>query len=101
MSAESVAEEVESGQQAVQIGVFISAIRCLITYLWLPAMSATSSLIGLVNPLALALQVVAAMLAISGTRRLYKVGHRWAKAYAVLSVIMVAMAVHTAWLTFR
>lgn len=94
-------DEVESAQQAVQLGVFISAIRCLITYVWLPTLSATSSLIGLVNPLALALQVVAALMAISGTRRLFKAGHRWARAYAALSVVLVGMAVHTAWLTFR
>lgn len=94
-------EEVESAQQAVQIGVLISAVRCLITYLWLPTISATSSLIGLVNPIALALQVAAALMAISGTRRLYQTGHRWAKAYAVISVVLVGMAVHTAWMTFR
>ena len=82
-----------SGAEAVQFGMLLSAIRCLITYVLLPGAAAATGATGSTARLAVGLQVVGAGFAIFGSIRLWRTRHPWRWAYSAVAVVIIGMAV--------
>jgi len=89
--------EAEGATEAVRLGLYLSAVRCLLTYVLIPALGATVALTRWLSPVAATLQVLAAFTAVSGTRTLWRLRHPLRWAYAALAVVLVGMAVEVVW----
>jgi uncharacterized membrane protein YczE len=75
----------EEALAAVHVGLWVSATRCVLTYVVAPAAGALGTLLG---PLGLVLQILGAVTATSGARRLWVLRHR-----ARIPYVAVATAV--------
>lgn len=80
--------DAEEARAAVQVGLYASALRCLLTYVVAPALGAAGVLLG---PVGLLLQVLGAITAGAGARRLWSLGHRARVPYAVLAASVAAL----------
>lgn len=76
-------------------GLYLSAIRCVLTYVVVPMAGALAGLASLVEPAAVVLQVVAAVFAVRGARRLWATGHGLKWLYAAIAVVLVVWAAVT------
>ena len=76
---------------AVQVGLYVSAVRCVLTYVVAPAAGALGVLLG---PIGLVLQILGAITSTAGARRLWILGHRARYAYAAVAgaVVLIAAA---------
>ncbi|RLV51181.1 hypothetical protein D9V37_04520 [Nocardioides mangrovicus] len=81
----------EEARAAVHVGLWVSATRCLLTYVVAPALGALGLVLG---PVGLVLQLAGALTATAGARRLWRLGHRLRWPY-----VAVAAAVDAASLT--
>ncbi|MGC4111675.1 MAG: hypothetical protein QM747_14900 [Nocardioides sp.] len=80
----------EAATQAVRVGLWASAARCVLTYVVAPA----GGLVGLVlGPAGLLLQVLGAITATAGARRLWYLGHWSRLPYAGLALAVDATTV--------
>lgn len=86
-------EQVTSGAEAVQLGLLLSGIRCLITYVLLPGAAAATGAAHSTARLAVGLQVLGAGFAVYGSIRLWRTRHPWRWAYSALTVVILGMAV--------
>jgi len=82
-----MSSRVEGGEAiaAVHVGLWVSALRCLLTYVVAPALGAIGVVLG---PIGLVLQVLGAITATAGARRLWLLGHRARIPYAVVAVVL-------------
>lgn len=76
-------------------GLYLSAIRCVITYVLVPLGGALAGLASFAQPAAVVLQVVAAVFAVRGARRLWATGHRLKWVYVAIAAILVVWAIIT------
>lgn len=72
---------------AVWVGLWVSALRCLLTYVVAPALGALGVVLG---PVGLALQLLGAVTSTAGALRLRTLGHRARYAYAAIAVAIWA-----------
>jgi hypothetical protein len=82
-----------TGAEAVQLGMLLSAIRCVITYVLLPGAAAATGATGSTARLAVGLQVLGAGFAVYGSVRLWRSRHRLRWAYTAVTVVILGMAV--------
>lgn len=82
-------------QNAFTKSVFISAARCLFTYLFLPILGPVLGLSGSVGPsLGLVVGVVSIVAIVASMRRFFRADHRWRWRYtAIGGGILVLLAV--------
>ncbi|MEN0128846.1 MAG: hypothetical protein AAGC49_05350 [Brevundimonas sp.] len=73
---------------AVRLGIWVSATRCVLTYVVAPAAGAIGIFLG---PFGLLLQLLAAVTATSGARNLWALGHRLRYVYAFVAVAVDAV----------
>jgi hypothetical protein len=90
IDAESVAEQARS---AVWVGLYVSAARCLLTYVVAPVVGAVGVFLG---PLGLLLQVLGTITAVGGARRLWSLRHRGRFVYALVAIALVLFTAGTA-----
>ena len=83
----------EQARAAVWVGLYVSAARCLLTYVVAPAVGALGVLFG---PLGLVLQVLGTITSISGARRLWVLRHRGWALYALVAAALTLFTAATA-----
>ncbi len=67
---------------AVSVGIWISATRCVLTYVVAPVLGGFGVLLG---PIGLVLQVLGAITSTAGAHRLWQLGHRSRYIYAAVA----------------
>lgn len=80
----------EEALAAVHVGLWVSATRCVLTYLVAPALGAIGIFLG---PFGMVLQLLGAVTATTGARRLWVMRHRARFAYLGLAAAVDALAV--------
>lgn len=88
--ADDPGEAARQARAAVQVGVYVSALRCVLTYVVAPALGALGLVLG---PFGALLQVLGAITASSGAVRLWRLGHPARYPYALLALALDLMAV--------
>lgn len=91
--SEAVEAEVDPAEEAVaavHVGLYVSALRCLLTYVVAPALGAVGVLLG---PVGLVLQVLGTITAGFGARRLWALRHRARLPYALLAGVLLVLTV--------
>ncbi len=83
----AVSDPAHEAMAAVQVGLYVSALRCLLTYVVAPAAGAAGVLLG---PIGLVLLLLGAVTSTAGARRLWALGHR-----ARIPYVAIALAVWT------
>ena len=81
--------EASEAMAAVQVGLFASAVRCLLAYVVAPAAGAFGIFLG---PLGLVLQLLGAVTSSAGARRLWRLGHRARIPYAAVAIAVCALS---------
>ena len=71
--------EVDEARSAVWVGIYVSAARCVLTYVVAPLVGALGVALG---PLGIVLQILGTVTAINGAHRLWTLGHRGRFVYA-------------------
>ena len=89
---EAEASPAEEAIAAVHVGLYVSAFRCLLTYVVAPALGAVGVLLG---PVGLVLQVLGTITAGYGARRLWVLRHRARIPYAALAVVVAVLTLAT------
>lgn len=93
-AAPGIDQEADASHQArsaVWVGLYVSAARCLLTYVIGPAAGAIGVFLG---PLGLVLQILGTITAVDGAHRLYVLRHRgWVVYAATATVISLVTAV--------
>lgn len=90
-SDRSAGRHVNSGQEAmaaVQVGLYVAAVRCLLTYIVAPALGSIGMLLG---PVGLGLQLLGAVTSAAGARRLWRLGHRARVPYAAVALTLCVL----------
>jgi hypothetical protein len=77
---------------AVHVGLWVSATRCVLTYVVAPVAGAFGLLLG---PIGLLLMVCGTITATAGARRLWVLGHGLRIPYAVVAVAVDSLAILT------
>ena len=75
---------------AVHVGLYVSATRCVLTYIVAPAAGALGLVLG---PIGLVLMLAGAITATAGARRLWMLKHRLRLPYAAVALTVDALAV--------
>ena len=85
-TAEDRELEADAAQEQVRMGIYVSAIRCLITYVAAPALGTAGVLAGFLGAAAVVLQILGAVLCTFGAIKLWKLKHRARYLYAGVAV---------------
>lgn len=95
MRAISGSAEQHEGVAAVRIGIYASALRCLVTYVVAPATALSVPVAGAaMGSLAQALQALGAAVATAGCVTLWQTRH-WARvAYTAVTAAILALALY-------
>ena len=91
-AVEAEASPAEEAIAAVHVGLYVSAFRCVLTYVVAPALGAVGVLLG---PVGLLLQVLGTITAGYGARRLWVLRHRVRIPYAALAAVVTALTLVT------
>jgi len=75
----------DEARSAVWVGLYVSAARCLLTYIVAPVVGALGVFLG---PLGLLLQVLGTITAVGGARRLWALHHRGRFVYALVAAAL-------------
>ena len=87
------ADAAQEAMAAVQVGLYVSAVRCLLTYVVAPAAGALGIFLG---PVGVVLLLLGAITSVAGARRLWVLRHRARVPYAVLAAsvcVLLALSV--------
>jgi len=83
-----------SAENVFSTSVFISAVRCLLTYLVLPILGPVVGLAGNVGPaVGLAVGAVSMVAIVASMRRFFRADHRWRWRYAAIGGTIFAFLV--------
>ena len=82
--------EAAEARSAVWVGLYVSAARCLLTYVLAPLVGALGVFLG---PLGLLLQVLGTITAVGGARRLWILRHRGRFVYALVAIALILFTV--------
>jgi hypothetical protein len=94
-TAEDLALEADAAQEQVRLGIYVSAIRCLVTYALAPALGTAGTMTGFLGVAGVALQILGAVLCTMGAIRLWKLGHRLRYLYAVIAAAVYVVTALT------
>jgi hypothetical protein len=86
------ADEADQARSAVWVGLYVSAARCLLTYVVAPLAGALGGLLG---PVGLVLQVLGTVTAVSGARRLWSLRHRARFVYGLVAATLTLFTAAT------
>jgi hypothetical protein len=91
-------EQEEQARNAFRVSVFISGVRCLVTYLLLPALAPLLDLTGSIGPvLGLIVGAVSMTAIVFSIRRFWTARSRWRWAYTVVGgAVFVLLVVQAA-----
>lgn len=82
----------DEARSAVWVGLYVSAARCLLTYVVAPVAGAVGVFLG---PLGFLLQVLGTITAVGGARRLWALHHRGRLAYALVAAALTLFTLAT------
>ena len=82
----------EQARSAVWVGLYVSAARCLLTYVVAPLVGALGIFLG---PLGLLLQVLGTITAVGGARRLWVLRHRGRFVYGLVAIALILFTAGT------
>lgn len=85
VAEDATASSSEEALAAVHVGIWVSATRCLLTYVVAPVVGALGLVLG---PVGLVLQVAGAITASYGARRLWPLGHRLRVPYLAVALVI-------------
>lgn len=85
VTQEDLQLEADAAQEQVRLGIYISAVRCLITYLLAPALGTAGTMTSFLGVAGIALQILGAVICTFGAIRLWKLGHRLRYLYAAVA----------------
>ncbi|MDA3039890.1 MAG: hypothetical protein O3C27_10255 [Actinomycetota bacterium] len=89
-----VAQQTAEARSAFQTSIFISSIRCLLTYIILPFVAPTFAFLGQVaKPVGVAVALVAMVSIVASMRKFWRVRHRQRWAYTTLGGAMFCFLV--------
>lgn len=77
--------EADAAQEQIRLGIYVSAVRCLITYLLAPALGTAGTMTSFLGLAGIALQILGAVICTFGAIRLWKLGHRLRYVYAAIA----------------
>ncbi len=77
---------------AVHVGLYVSALRCILTYVVAPVLGTIGVVLG---PLGTVLQVLGAVTSIVGARRLWQLRHPARLPYAGLAALVTVLAAYS------
>jgi hypothetical protein len=81
-----------AAQQAFSRSVFISAARCLFTYVFLPVLGPVVGFTGSVGPvLGLVVGTVSVVAIVAATRRFFAADHRWRWRYTAIGGAIIVL----------
>ncbi len=83
-------EEANEGVGAITLGLYISAARCILTYIVAPVLGGFGHALPVVGQV---LQTLGAVVSIAGAWRLWVVRNRWRYAYAAIAAAVAVVAV--------
>ncbi|MGL5808995.1 MAG: hypothetical protein ACRCYQ_03520 [Nocardioides sp.] len=79
----------------VRVGIYTSALRCMISYVLIPGMGAAGALAGLLGIAGVGMQIAGAALCTVGAYRLWQRGHRARYAYAAIAAAVYLLTAMT------
>jgi hypothetical protein len=83
-----------SAENAFSTSIFISAVRCLLTYLVLPVVGPIVGIAGNVGPVVgLIVGAVSSVAIVASMRRFFRADHRWRWRYTVIGGTILAFLV--------
>ena len=85
----------EQARSAVWVGLYVSAARCLLTYVVAPLAGAFGVLGIFLGPLGLLLQVLGTITAVGGARRLWVLRHRRRLVYGLVAIALILFTAGT------
>lgn len=77
---------------AVHVGLYVSALRCVLTYVVAPVLGAVGIVLG---PVGVLLQVLGAVTSAAGARRLWQLRHPARLPYAGLATLVAVIAAYS------
>jgi hypothetical protein len=84
----------EAAHRIFSVGIVLSALRCLLTYIFLPVLAPLLGVAGGVGPsIGIPLSVVALTFDIMGIRRYWLADHRWRWPMTVLYLLVMGLVV--------
>lgn len=86
-----VVDEEQEARKAVFLGLWVSAIRCLLTYIIGPGIGLLG--VAAFGVVALALHALGIVTSVNGAVRLRRAGNGWWRAYAALAVVIVGLGI--------
>lgn len=89
--------EADGAREQVRLGLYVSAVRCLITYLLAPALGATGAFAGFLGVAGLGLALLGSAISTYGAVRLWRLHHRARFLYAAVTVcvyLVTALALY-------
>lgn len=78
----------QEAMAAVQVGIYVSAVRCLLTYVVAPVAGTAGIFLG---PIGFVLLALGSVTSVAGARRLWQLGHRARFVYAAVAGAVVAL----------
>lgn len=82
-------DDAAEARSAVHVGLYVSAVRCLLTYVVAPVMGLAGPLLGAAG---FVLQILGSIVAVAGAQRLWHLGHRARVPYALVAGITAVMS---------
>lgn len=80
--------EAEAAREQVRLGLYVSAVRCILTYLLAPALGATGAFAGFLGVAGLGLALIGSVLSTYGAVRLWRLRHRARFLYAAVTLVV-------------
>lgn len=84
----------DAAHRIFSVGIVLSALRCLLTYIFLPVLAPLLGVAGSVGPsIGIPLSVVALTFDVMGIRRFWLADHRWRWAMTVIYLMVMGLVV--------
>jgi hypothetical protein len=87
--------KVGGATRQVQLGLYASALRCLVTYVLIPLVGTASAIAGFLGSVGIGLQILGAVLCSLGAHQLWTLGHHMRYAYAVVAIAVYLITLMT------
>ncbi len=86
-------DDAAAAQEQVRSGIYLTAVRCLLTYVLIPGVSATGALAGLLGVAGLGLQLLGAAVSTFGAIKLWQLRHRARFLYGMVTGCVYAATI--------
>lgn len=89
---EQSAVAADAAREQVRLGLYVSAVRCLVTYLVAPTLGVTGAFAGFLGVAGLGLALVGSVISTYGAVRLWRLRHRARFLYAAVTLAVYLAA---------